>query len=101
MPNTTASDDNEYVLCGVSLFENWNSNESQGVLESLRSEENKYRHRHRRRRRRKQQSVAGADLKQTEINYVSMREPKKILKYRGRKEVSSKIIFKMVFSSVF
>jgi len=38
-------------------------------------------------RRRKQQSVAGADLKQTEINYVSMREPKKILKCRERKFV--------------
>lgn len=43
---------------------------------TLSPRKNKYRHRH---RCRKQQSVAGADLKQTEINYVSMREPKKIL----------------------
>lgn len=47
MPNTTTSHDIEYVLCGVSFFENLNSNESQGAAPFLRSEESKYRHRHR------------------------------------------------------
>lgn len=83
---------NEYVLCGESFFQNWNSNESQGAEPPSRFLISSARLAEKTNIAivmavcRKQQSVAGADLKQTEINYVSMREPKKILVH-GEKNI--------------